>query len=223
MIYFTKLFSKAPFDYLRLHMEKVTACMAKLGEIFAGLENYDATQIEALSNQVSEFEHEADIIKNNIRVAVPKSFLFPVDRTNFLEILALQDNIADSAEDLAGLLTIKQFEIIEEVREDLKCYFDKSVETVWEVKEIVENFNSLLESSFGGLPAEKTKSVIDQTSFKEREANQIKRTLIKKLFVRTEMLAPDFYLWMRMIEEIGMLSHYSEKLALRIGMLLDDK
>jgi len=224
MNYFTKLFTKAPFDYLQLHMEKVMACMAQLKEIFSLFERGEFEKIKALAEKVSQFEHEADLIKNDIRTSLPKSFLFPVDKGNFLEILSLQDNVADCAEDIAGYLIIKDLEIFEEIKEDFQNYHEKITETVWEVKDIVFNVDQLLEASFGGPIAEKTRIQIEQTAYKEHEADLIKQKLIKSIFNRSEHLkTADFYLWIRLIEEMGLLAHFAEKLALRLGMIVDYK
>src|SRR5580704_14962761 len=144
MIYFTRLFSKPPFDYLQLHMDKVTACLAQLGELFQALEQLTPDELEKISEKVSEYEHEADLIKNDIRVSLPKNFLLPIDRTSFLEILHLQDDLADTAEDIASLLTLKPLLIFDAIREDFKRYIEKSFETVWDLKEIVFNFDQLI-------------------------------------------------------------------------------
>lgn len=221
MIYFSRLFSKPPFDYLQLHMEKVTACLAQLGELFHTLDQLTPEELEKISEKVSEFEHEADLIKNDIRATLPKNFLLPIDRTNFLEILHLQDDLADTAEDIASLLTLKPLVIFDAIREDFKRYIEKSFDTVWDVKEIIFNFDQLLEASFGGLTAQKTKILIDQTAYKEHETDLLKHKLLKHLFNYQDLKTPDFYLWIHIIEMIGRLAHVAEKLALRIGMMLD--
>ena len=79
MHYFTKLFVKAPFDLLQLHMEKVVACLAKLSEIFKIINDSNFEEIEALTSKISQYEHEADLIKNDIRASLPRNFLFPME------------------------------------------------------------------------------------------------------------------------------------------------
>ncbi len=224
MQYFSKLFSRAPFELLELHMEKVIACLVKLDEILKIFEDTDLSKLETFSASVSELEHEADLIKNDIRSTLPQSFLFSVDRSNFLEILSVQDDLADVAEEIANLLTIKQLAIPPEIKTDLTAYKNKNMEAVWDVKEIVYSFEELLEASFGGPIAVKIQNKIDQTAYKEHEADLLKRKLLKGLFnIAGSLSTPDFYLWMHLIEAIGKISHSAEKLALRIGMLLDFK
>ncbi|MBM3192891.1 MAG: TIGR00153 family protein [Chlamydiae bacterium] len=224
MQYFTKLFSRAPFNLLELHMEKVIACLVKLDDVLKIFEGTDLAKLESLSVGVSELEHEADLIKNDIRSTLPQSFLFSVDRSHFLEILSVQDDLADVAEEIANLLTVKELVIPFSIRADLHAYKNKNMEAVWDVKEIVFSFEELLEASFGGPIAEKIQDKIDQTAYKEHEADILKRKLLKSLFTISDSLStPDFYLCMHLIEAIGKISLSAEKLAIRIGMLLDFK
>jgi predicted phosphate transport protein (TIGR00153 family) len=224
MNYFSKLFVRTPFDQLLSHMEKVVACLAKTAELLQVFEEASLSELDLLAARISEFEHEADLIKNDIRATLPKSFLFQFDRSNFLEILTLQDDLADVAEDIAAQLTTKKLHILPEMKEDFKLYVSKNMETVWDVKEIVLSIDELVEASFGGRVAEKVRAMIDQTAYREHEADLMKKKIIKLLFNMEGMLTfTDFYLWMRLIEDIGNLSHFAEKLALRFGMLLDTK
>ncbi len=176
MNYFAKLLLvKTPFDLLQLHMEKVVACLAKLTEIFTQLlEGGDEAHLEKINQlaiEVSEFEHEADLVKNDIRKSLTKSFLFPVDRKNFLEILTLQDDIADVAEEIANLLMIKPLIIPIEIKELLKAYIEKNMDAANDIKKIVLSFDQLLEASFGGPIAVKVKEKVDILAYKEHESN----------------------------------------------------
>ena len=53
-------------------------------------------------------EHAADMIKDDIRRTIPKRFFLPVYRGDLLGYVKLQDDMADSVEDIAVLLTIKK-------------------------------------------------------------------------------------------------------------------
>ncbi|MCB1108948.1 MAG: DUF47 family protein, partial [Chlamydiia bacterium] len=82
----------------------------------------------------------------------------------------------------------------------------------------------LLESSFGGIEAEKVKRLVEKTAFKEYEADKAKYALTKMLCAKGQGLStPGFYLGHRLINEVGQLSHLSERLANRIRMILELK
>ena len=85
-------------------------------------------------------------------------------------------------------------------------------------------FRSLLEASFGGIEAERVKVMVDQTSYKEYESDLLMHQLMKAFINQADDLSPpSFYLWTRLIEEIGAISHLCEKLAIKIRMILDLK
>ncbi len=216
----TKLLGKSPFAPLKSHMEKVALCIEKLTEIFSVI---DKSEIESLSKALSELEHEADIVKNDIRNHL-KGLYLPIDRSQFLEILSFQDSIADKAEEIALLLTLHPLENLEEFASDLQSFFHKNLEAFQDVLIITGEMQELIESSFGGIEAEKVKRLVEKASFKEYEADKAKYALKKKLFSKAEGLStPGFYLWIRLIEEVGQLSHLSERLANRIRMILELK
>lgn len=106
MLTIAKLFGKSPFAPLRSHMEKVAGCISTLPEIFKALDKQNKEEIEKISKKISKMEHEADLTKNDIRNHLPKSIFMPIARPHFLEILSLQDALADKAEDIAILLTL---------------------------------------------------------------------------------------------------------------------
>ncbi len=224
MLNISRLFGKSPFSPLQSHMQKVSICMEKLASIFEILPKADMEKIEKLSSELSKLEHEADLSKNDIRNHLPKSLFLPIDRAHFLEILSTQDSIADKAEDIGILLTLRPLEPFKDFQQDLKELFKKNLEVFYNAKQIIEEIDELLESSFGGIEAEKVKTMVEQTAYKEYSADKLQKTLMKQLFSLGDTLpSPSFYMWMRLVEEVGEISHLSERLANRIRMILELK
>lgn len=224
MLTIARLFGKSPFAPLQTHMNKVGSCMEKLTRIFEVLSKMETEKIERLVEELSQLEHEADLTKNDIRNHLPKSLFLPIDRSHFLEILAFQDSIADQAEDIGLLLTLCPLELLNDFKAELLALYKKNAEVFWEAKHIIEEMDALLESSFGGIEAEKVKEMVEQIARKEYEADCLKRKIMKQLFASGGVLStPAFVLWLRLIEEVGALSHLSEKLANRIRMVLELK
>jgi uncharacterized protein len=224
MLNIGKLFGKSPFSPLQTHMKRVASCIEKLTTLFEALAKRDMEKIEKLSTDLCALEHEADITKNDIRNHLPRSIFMPIDRAHFLEILSVQDSIADKAEEIGVLLALRPLEPLKEMQSDLQAFYKKNIKVFWHAKQIIEEIDELLESSFGGIEAEKVKTMVEQTAYLEHESNLMKRTLLKQLFSLGDTLpAPSFYLWVRIVEELGALSHLSERLANRIRMVLELK
>lgn len=224
MLNIARLFGKSPFAPLQTHMKKVANCVEKLSTVFERLPSSDMGEIEKLVAELCNLEHEADLTKNDIRNHLPKSLFLPIDRGHFLEILSIQDSIADKAEDIGLLLTLRPLENIMDFAQDLQIFYKKSSEVFLDAKQIIAEIEELLESSFGGIEAEKVKSMVEQVAYKEHECDRLHRSLRKQLFVKGEQLnAPSFYLWLKLFEEIAEISYLSEKLANRIRMVLELK
>ncbi|MBS0605962.1 MAG: TIGR00153 family protein [Parachlamydiales bacterium] len=224
MLNIARLFGKSPFAPLQSHMKKVAICMEKLSSVFAALPKLDMDKIEKLVQELSKLEHEADLTKNDIRNHLPKSLFLPIDRAHFLEILSIQDSIADKAEDIGILLTLRPLDKFKNFQDDIQALFKKNEEVFLDAQHIIEEIDELLESSFGGIEAEKVKAMVEQTAYKEHEADKMQRILLKQLVSQGDSLSTaSFWQWMRLVEEVGALSHLSEKLANRIRMVLELK
>lgn len=218
------LFGRSPFTPLESHMEEVTICVYLLIDLFDALRNQDHHRLEDVAKKIGEQEHKADLTKNNIRNHLPKSLFLAIDRAQLLEILALQDSIADKAEDIAVLITLKPIEILEPFSQDLQLFLAKSIETFNGARKIIKELQELLESSFGGIEAEKVRSMVDDVAFKEHEVDLIQRNLLKKMFaVESQMSYSTFYLWQKIFQALGSISNLSENLAYRVRMTLELK
>lgn len=216
-----KLFGKSPFAPLQQHMNKVAACIAELEEAFAAFFNSEYKKMEIIAKRLSKLEHEADLTKNDIRNNLPRSVFLPIDRGHLLEMLAIQDSLADTAENIGLSLILYPLPVLKELEEDLENLLQINVHTFSNVQMIINEMDILLESSFGGIEAQRVKAKIEEISSQEHESGLIKHEVLKKFFSKGKKLeVPAFFLWLRIIEEISSLAHISERLANRIRMVL---
>lgn len=219
-----KLFGHSPFASLKAHMDKIASCVHKLPDLFDALQRGDRDAIEEIAGQISKLEHQADLTKNDIRNHLPKNLFLPIDRNQVLEILALQDSIADKAEDIAVLTTLKPLKIPEDFQELFQDFLQKNIETYDLVRAVIEELHELIESSFGGKEAEKVREMIDQVAYNEHRVDLIQREFLKKLFnSEKEMSYTTFHLWLLIAESLGDISNLSEKLGWRVRRTLELK
>ena len=219
-----KLFGRSPFVPLQTHMEKVAACVEKVREIFDACKAEDRKTVDKLAAQISKLEHKADVVKNDIRNHLPKGIFMPVDRAHVLEILSTQDDIADKAENIAVLLTLKPLPMIEAFKDDFKAFLNKNIECFEGAKQVIQQLDELLESGFGGAEAQKVTQMVDRVALLEHEADVIQRQLLKELYAHEQELTHgSFHLWMLVFREVAQLSNLSEKLANRVRMTLELK
>lgn len=224
MLTILNLFGKSPFAPLQKHMEKVAECVFKLPDFFKALEEGDKKSVNQIAEQISELEHQADLIKNEIRNHLPKTVFLPMDRGNLLEILTLQDRIADQVEDIAVVLTLKPLHLMDSFKQEFYLFLKKNLDSFKGTYRIIQELHELLESSFGGAEAERVRSMIDKVAFQEHEVDVLQRKLIRKLIdSEKELTFVTYDLWQRAFIAIASLSNISEKLAFCIRTTLDLK
>ncbi len=222
MLTILSLFGRSPFAPLKSHMESVSRCVLKLRQLFEAVEAMDNNAVERIAVEISEQEHLADLTKNDIRNHLTKKSLFlPIDRGNLLKILSIQDSIADKAEDVAVVTTLKPMKILPSFKEDFYLFLDKNIEAFNGVHQIILELNDLLESSFGGLEAERVKSMVDDVAFKEHEVDLIQRQLLRQFYNdEGQMSYGAFYQWQKVFEALGAISNLSENLAESVRLTL---
>ncbi|MEC7839232.1 MAG: TIGR00153 family protein [Chlamydiota bacterium] len=219
-----KLFAESPFAPLQSHMDCIAACVHKLPELFSALRKGNQESLNEIVKQISKLEHKADLTKNDIRNHLPRGLFLPIDRAHLLEILTLQDSIADKSEDIAVLTTFKPLEILSEFDEIFQKFLDYNIDTFDKVRLIINELQDLLESSFGGKEAEKVRDMVDQVAYQEHEVDLLQRELMKSLiYAEDQMSYTTFFLWQRIIEALAEISNLSEKLAWRVRRTLELK
>jgi len=219
-----KLFGRSPFVPLQTHMAKVADCVSKVPEVFEASKAGDRKAVEKLAGQISKLEHKADLVKNDIRNHLPKGIFLPVDRASLLEILSIQDDIADKAENIGILLTLKPLAMVEQFKDNFKAFLNKNIECFNAAKQVIQQLDELLESGFGGAEAQKVTQMVDDVALKEHEADVVQRQLLKDLYAHEDKLSHgSFHLWTRIFREVAELSNLSEKLANRVRMTLELK
>src|SRR5262245_55214336 len=122
---FLNLFGRSPFTPLQRHMEIVSICIHLLPSLFEALKKGEISAVEEIAAAITDSEHEADITKRDIRNHLPKSLFMPIDRGQFLEILTLQDQIANYAGKIANSVTLKPIVMPESFHEDFVLFLQK--------------------------------------------------------------------------------------------------
>jgi len=215
------LFKASPFEPLREHLVKAMECVAMVKPMFEALKKGDYDKLETLAGEVFKLEHEADIIKNEIRQSIPRTFFLPVFRGDLLGYLKLQDDIADEAEDLAVLLTIKRLKWPEPLSDAIFAYIDKVVCVCNKTRELSDYLPTLAEHSFDAQQVDRAIEMIEAIEKAEWEADRLSYALAKALFAQEDsMKATDIFLWSKVFGELGQLANHAENIGDRLRRML---
>lgn len=216
-----ELFRASPFEPLRFHMEKVMDCVAYVRPMFEAVRDAKYDVLKSLAKKVFKTEHKADIIKDGIRQAIPKRFFLPVYRGDLLGYLKLQDDMADSAEDIAVLLTIKNLALPTELVDLTFEYVAKVDEVCQQTRDIADYLPTLVEGDMVGKEAKEVLERIAAVEKAEWEADRLQYALSQKLFaLEDEMKPTDIMLWFRIFGELGQLANFAEKTGDRLRRML---
>ena len=218
---FAALFGRSPFRPIQAHMRVVVECVAEVPALFQALLDGDRAKLEAQKAVIFEKEQAADEIKNQLRGHLPKSLLMPVDRRDLLDVLAMQDSIADTAQDIAGLLTERRFEVPPGMAEPLMALVNRCVDTCNHAGKIIEELDELVEMGFKGREASQVEEMVTDLNKIEDETDEMGMQLARSLFAQEDnMSAVSVMFWYQLIQWIGDLADYAEKVGDRLRLLI---
>lgn len=215
------LFGKSPFRPTQEHMKVVERCVEEVVPLFEALLAGDRDQALVHKRRIVELEHEADGIKNQIRSQLPKSLFMPIDRRDLLDLLHAQDSIADTAQDVAGLVTLRPLEIPEVFRDRLLAYAERNRDAVRQCQEVIGLLDELLETGFRGQQVDAVGEKVDQLSEIESETDEQGMELTRLLYENEEgMSAGTFVLWYELFNRMGDVADFAEDVGDRLRLLV---
>lgn len=206
------LFRKSPFEPLRHHMLKVKECVCYVPPMFDKLAAGDYDGLQQLAEQVFKTEHEADVIKDQIRTQLPKSIFMPVVREDFLGYLRQQDCMADTAEDIAVMMTLKKLVMPKALREPANEHMKRVAEVCELTFQATEQLKGVADVGFSGEPVEQILESVSKAEHAEWESDKSQYRLAKQLFaLDQELPATEIFLWSRIFELLGDLSNHANR------------
>ena len=224
MINIASIFAKSPFKPLRDHMDKVVESVVPLNDFFEALFQEDYSKIEQIQQQVIQAEKEADSIKNEVRNHLPRNIFMPINRRYLLEMLDMQDSIADVAQDIVILLNIRRMSLTKELSQDVIHFVKKSQDVCYLARGLTQEFGDVIESGFGRHEIKKLLEMIDNVSIAETEADNLEDALVRRLYeVEEKMNSVDAVFWYKIFELIGDIADFSKKSGNRLRLMIASK
>lgn len=215
------LISKNPFASLKDHMQKTQLCVQKTKCIFEALFAEDKDNVLQLAKEISQLEHECDGIKQELRVQVAKSIFLPIDRRDLLQTLSNMDAIADSAEDVGVLLTMRWMHMPAELRPNFFEFLSCTINVVEESAKVIFALDLLLEAGFSGPDADEVLQRIDHVDRLEHLADKAQDQLGKRLFEHEKEFSPAaIIMWIKIIDKVAKISDSAERMMSHIRLML---
>lgn len=217
-------FGPSPFKLLVEHTRKVHECARMLRPIAEAIVAGDIEKLEELHNLMSKTEHEADLIKNQIRDDLSHVYLLSVGRYELTKFLAYQDKIADSAEDFAVLATLRKTNILPELADEFLALVDQVIVVVEHLLNLAEELSLLAETTFTGKEAERVLASVDKINEEEWQADRLQRRFSKHFYsleTKTDPVTLSFY--DKYCRKLGSVANAAEKTAKYLRQVITKK
>lgn len=216
------VFGKSPLEPLYHHAEKVCKAAEKLEDLVENLCRGDRRALDETINEISTLEFEADQIKQEVRSRVPPSILMPFERHDFLFFLKPQDSIADRAEDVAALVSLKQLpELPEDIKRGLREIAEKTKSAVKVYLDAVRMLASLSKASFRRSEIKKIVELVPVIERIEHEVDVIGLDLSRRIYELERDLSPvDVFLLSKIVSTFCNVTDEAAEAADRLRTML---
>ena len=215
------LLGSSPFKPMQAHMRIVKECVNEVPALFDALVEKNQDEVVAIKERIFAIEQEADDMEHQLRAQLPKSLFMPVDRRDLLSLLNMQDSIADTAQDIAGLMVERDMSVPEGMEEAVQEMVQRCVDTCNFAADIIEQLDELIEMGFRGKEASKVEEMVTELNRIEDETDEMGMSLARLLFAREDDMKPvSVIFWYQMIQWIGDLADNAEEVGNRMRLLI---
>jgi len=177
-----------------------------------------ATEIQ---RTIGQLENEADQIKRDVRLHLPKGIFMPVSRVDLLEMLRIQDLVANKAKDIAGLMLGRRMEVPAEIGSGILEFVGHSVEATKQARTAINELDELFETGFRGAEVTLVESMIKRLDGIEKHNDEQQVRLRIRLLAIEETLQPVKVIFLyKVIDWIGEIADLAQRVGSRLEYLL---
>jgi predicted phosphate transport protein (TIGR00153 family) len=215
------LFGSSPFKPLQEHMASVQECTAQLLPYFDAVFNKDWDEAARQQQKISELENLADRLKRHLRLRMPNSLFMPVARRDLLELLTMQDKVANKAKDIAGLILGRKMEFPESLGPQIREFVARSIDACAQAQQAINELDELVETGFRGNEVKLVASMIHQLDEIEHDTDRMQVHIRTSLATVEKELPPiDVMFQYKIIDWIGDLGDRAQQVGSRLELLL---
>lgn len=215
------VFAKSPIKPIQLHIDKVASCSELLLPFFEASSNNDWVKADEVRKQISQYEKQADELKRELRLTLPKGLFMPIDRADLLELVNRQDKIANTAKDISGRIFGRQLQIPSEIFVDFMAYVQRSIDAVQQAKNAINELDELLETGFKGREVDIVTKMIEVLETIEDDTDSLQIKLRRNLLAIEDNYKPvDVMFLYKILEWVGSLADHSELIGTQLELIL---
>ena len=215
------IFGSSPVQPIEKHVNVAFQCTRRLADFFEAAIEGDWKTASAVRDEIYDLEHKADDIKKEIRLHLPKSLFMPVPREDLLELLLVQDKIANRSKDVSGLVLGRKMHIPPEIAEKFLEFVERNIDAARQARKSVRELDELFTTGFRGAEVTIVSSLIEKLDRLESETDELQAELRTALFQIESTLDPVNVMFLyRVIELTGEIADMAERVGRRLELLL---
>jgi predicted phosphate transport protein (TIGR00153 family) len=215
------LFGTSPVRPLQKHMAKVVECVWQLEPLFDAVLADDRAAVNEVQERIVALEHDADDLKHDLRLHLPRSLFLPMERRDLLEVLTMQDNIANRAKDIAGLIRGRRMSLPADVGPRFKDFVKRGIDACLQAQKAVNGLDELVETGFRGAEVALVQDLINELDRIETDTDTIQVEVRAKVFAIERDLPPiDAMFLYRVIDWTGDIGDRAQRVGSRLQLML---
>ena len=215
------IFGSSPVRPLEKHMGLSYLCAKQLNGFFAAATSGDWDKAIEFRSEIERLEHEADDLKKEIRLHLPKSLFMPVPREDLLELVLVQDKIANRTKDVSGIVLGRKMQIPSQISEQFLEFVERNVDAAKQARKSVRELDELFTAGFRGAEVDLVAALIEELDRIETDTDDKQAALRAALFDIESTLNPiDAIFMYKVIETTGEIADMAERVGRRLELLL---
>ena len=217
----TEMLGKSPVEPIKNHINTAVECAKKVPDLIEAANLNDWNKVEDINNEIRDLENKADTIKMKIRSNLPKSLFMPVPREDLLELVVVQDKVANTAKSISGMVRQRRIQIPKSLFEGYMALLNQCVEAAEFAKTSVNELDELYETGFRGAEVDLVHDLINRLDEIETKTDEKEDQLQYELFKIEKELPPvDVMFLYKLIDKTGRIADMSERVGRRLELLL---
>lgn len=217
----TSLFGKSPITPLQKHMKQAHSCLKDFAVFAKAANAQDWEKAETVHISINNKEEKADKLKKKLRMNLPSTFMMPFSRRDLLDVLLIQDSIANITKDLVGLMMTRHMVFPEEIADDFIKLADLCIKTSGAALVAINELDELLETAFSSRTRKVVGKMIKTVNELEHKTDDAQDDIRNKLFSLESDLPPvEVMFYYRAIEWLGETADAAQKVGSRFEVML---
>ena len=219
--YFSAIFGKSPVRPLQEHMEKILSCVSELAPFTKAVLAGKQEAIAEHHKNIIAIENEADELKKELRLRLPSTLFMPIDRRDVLEVLTMQDMVAGSARDVAGLIVGREMKIPKSMAKTYKKLIKRCIDASKQAYVAICELDELIETGFGRVERKRVGRLLIKLDVIEQHTDDLQVKLRSELFSLEGDLQPvDVMFLYKVIENTGTIADRAQRVGSRLQLML---